>query len=62
MSFLIRARTLSDPTWLPSWSATPELKKKLRTRMLLEMAADIVLPVPLQMGYHVYQMITLRDI
>jgi len=41
---------------------TPELKKKLRTRMLLEMAADIVLPVPLQMGYHVYQMITLRDI
>lgn len=40
----------------------PALKKKLRGRILVETVADLVMPVPLQVGYHVYQMITLRDI
>lgn len=41
---------------------TPELKAKLRTRILLETAADIFLPLPLQVGYHVYQLITLKGL
>lgn len=41
---------------------TPELKAKLRARILVEMAADIFLPTPLQVGYHVYQLITLKGL
>ncbi len=40
----------------------PALKRRLRARILVETAADILLPVPLQLGYHVYQLITLKDI
>lgn len=39
----------------------PKLKRKLRLRILAESAADIVLPMPVQIGYHVWQMVTLRD-
>lgn len=39
----------------------PALKRKLRMRILAETAADILLPVPLQLGYHAWQMITLRE-
>ena len=38
-----------------------ELKRKLRLRILAETVADIAMPVPVQIGYHVWQMITLRD-
>ena len=41
---------------------TPELKRKLRTRMLIEMAADVVMPMHVQLAYHAYQLVTLRDI
>ena len=40
----------------------PGLKRRLRIRILIETAADVLLPVPLQIGYHVYQMVTLRDV
>jgi len=40
----------------------PELKRKLRLRILAETAADIVMPMPVQVGYHVWQMITLKDL
>lgn len=40
----------------------PELKARLRARILLETAADIFLPMPLQVGYHVYQLITLKGL
>ena len=40
----------------------PELKRKLRLRILAETAADIVMPMPVQIGYHVWQMVTLRDL
>ena len=40
----------------------PALKRRLRLRVLAETAADVLLPVPLQLGYHAYQLITLRNI
>ena len=40
----------------------PKLKQRLRLRMLAETAADIVLPMPVQVGYHVWQMITLKNL
>lgn len=40
----------------------PKVKAKMRARILAEMAFDIVAPMPLQVGYHVYQLITLRGI
>ena len=40
----------------------PALKRKLRLRVAIEAAADLLLPWPVQLGYHAYQMITLKDI
>lgn len=40
----------------------PALKRRLRARILAETVFDIAMPMPLQIGYHVYQMITLKDI
>lgn len=40
----------------------PDVKTALRTRVVLETAADMLLPIPLQLAYHAYQLITLRDI
>ena len=31
-------------------------------RILVESVADIVLPMPLQLGYHAYQLVTLKDV
>ena len=39
----------------------PELKRKLRMRVLGEAIADSVLPLPVQLAYHAYQMVTLRE-
>ena len=39
----------------------PSLKRKLRLRILAETVADVVLPMPLQVAYHMYQMVTLRE-
>lgn len=54
--------TRIDTEELRQRKLTPELKAKLRTRILLETAADIFLPMPLQVGYHVYQLITLKGL
>ncbi len=40
----------------------PALKRKMRMRILAETVADAVLPLPVQLGYHAWQMITLRDV
>ena len=39
---------------------SPEVKRKMRSRMLLETVADIALPMPIQVGYHLYQLVTLK--
>ena len=39
----------------------PHLKNKLRMRILAESIFDIATPMPIQLGYHVWQMITLRE-
>ncbi|MBQ9063375.1 MAG: hypothetical protein IJ121_11235 [Eubacterium sp.] len=41
---------------------SPALKRKMRRRMLLETVADIALPMPVQVGYHVYQLVTLKGL
>ena len=40
----------------------PELKRKLRLRILGEAVADAVLPLPVQLAYHAYQMVTLKQL
>ena len=40
----------------------PELKRKLRIRILGETIADTVLPLPVQLAYHAYQMVTLKEL
>ena len=40
----------------------PELKRRLRLRIVGETVADMILPLPLQLGYHAYQLITLKDV
>ena len=40
----------------------PQLKRRLRLRILAETVADLALPAPVQIGYHVWQMVTLKDL
>lgn len=40
----------------------PELKRKLRLRIMGEALADAVLPLPVQLAYHAYQMVTLKEL
>lgn len=40
----------------------PDLKRRLRLRILGEAVADAVLPLPVQLAYHAYQMVTLRNL
>jgi plasmid stability protein len=39
----------------------PGLKKKLRMRILAESVLDLAMPTPVQLGYHLWQLITLKD-
>ena len=39
-----------------------QLKTRLRLRILAEMVFDIALPMPVQVGYHLWQMITLKKL
>ncbi len=39
----------------------PELKARLRKHILVESCADMFLPTPLAAAYHVYQLVTLRN-
>jgi copper chaperone CopZ len=41
---------------------TPEAKRRIREKIALETAADILLPLPLQVGYHFFQLITLKSL
>lgn len=41
---------------------SPEVKARLRRKMVVEAVADILMPMPVQVGYHVYQLVTLRDL
>ena len=40
----------------------PRLKKELRMRILAESLFDLAMPLPVQLGYHAWQMITLKNI
>ena len=40
----------------------PNLKKKLRRRIILEAGADLILPAPVQLAYHLYQLVTLKEL
>lgn len=41
---------------------SPGLKRSLRRKVLMETAADVLMPMPLQVGYHIYQLVTLRNL
>ena len=41
---------------------SPELKRKLRCKVIAEAAADMLLPAPVQLGFHVYQLVTLKNL
>ena len=41
---------------------SPELKRKLRCKVIAEAAADMLLPAPVQLGYHMYQLVTLKNL
>lgn len=41
---------------------SPEIKDRLRKKVLIETAADLLMPMPLQAGYHLYQLVTLRHL
>jgi hypothetical protein len=34
----------------------------MRRKVIVEAAADILMPMPVQVGYHLYQLVTLRDL
>lgn len=40
----------------------PMLKNKLRKRIILEAGADMLLPMPVQIAYHIYQLVTLKEL
>ncbi len=39
----------------------PEVKKKMRNEILAEAVADLILPMPVQFAYHVYQIAKLKS-
>ena len=39
-----------------------QLKTKLRLRILAETVADIAMPMPIQVGYHLWQLVTLKNL
>ena len=41
---------------------TPEAKRRIRGKIALETMADILLPMPLQVGYHFFQLVTLKSL
>ena len=41
---------------------SPEVKNRLRRKVLIETAADLLMPAPLQVGYHIYQLVTLKNL
>lgn len=41
---------------------SPAVKRSLRRKILVETAADLLMPMPIQVGYHVYQLVTLKNL
>jgi hypothetical protein len=41
---------------------TPDAKRRIREKIALETVADMVLPLPLQVGYHFFQLVTLKSL
>ena len=61
----LMARTLPDHISLDEMKERrldPAVKARLRLRIVAESAADMLLPAPMQLAYHIYQLITLKDI
>lgn len=54
------AKTISRAE-MKSRKLDPELKRSLRLRILGEAVADTLLPLPVQLAYHAYQMVTLKE-
>ena len=55
------AKTISAAE-MRSRKLDPALKRKLRMRILGETVADALLPLPVQLAFHAYQMITLKEL
>lgn len=51
-----------DEEEIRSRKLSPTLKRRMRRKIVIEAAADLFLPAPVQLAYHVYQLITLRDL
>ena len=51
-----------DSAELARRKLSPALKRKLRCKVIVEAAADMLLPTPVQLGYHMYQLVTLKDL
>lgn len=60
--FARQSRQEITPDELHQRKLDAELKTKLRVRILLEAAADMVLPAPVSLGYHAWQLITLKNL
>ena len=51
-----------DETEIRERHLTPALKRKLRVRIAAEAAADLLLPTPIQLAYHAYQFVSLKEL
>lgn len=59
------AKEMDDPIdreELARRKLSPEVKAQMRKKILVETAADILMPMPVQVGYHLYQLVTLKDL
>lgn len=50
-----------DSKELSTRKLDPELKRKMRQRILVEAGADLLLPAPVQLAYHAWQLVTLKS-
>ena len=50
-----------DAKELSTRKLDPALKRKMRVRILAEAGADLLLPAPVQIVYHAWQLVTLKS-
>ena len=50
-----------DAKELSTRKLDPALKRKMRARILVEAGADLLLPAPVQIVYHAWQLVTLKS-
>ena len=60
--FAQKEETAIDAQEVQRRKLDPALKRRLRRRILVETAADVIMPMPVQIAYHLYQMITLKNL